>query len=794
MSWHEAPLAALTESLAGRYRIEREIGTGGMATVYLAEDIRHRRKVAIKVVRQDLSAAVGATRFLREIEITANLVHPNILAVHDSGDAGGMLYYVMPYISGESLRQKLAREGALPVAESIRLLREIADALAAAHRAGVVHRDIKPENILIQDGHALLMDFGIARAVADASMTTTLTQAGTSIGTPAYMAPEQAAADPRVDARADIYAFGVIAYEMLAGQTPFVGSTAQQVIAAHMTTTPASITSRRQGLPAPLAAMVMQCLAKHPADRPQSATALIDALDRALVAPPAAGPNLRQLSVGMRRIAAAAAFVSLACAGYLLVTRHNSSSAPSSIAVIPFENLSSDTAMVFFAEGMADEMATALTSIPSLRVMARTSAGAFEGRRATAQEIGRALHVDVVLMGSVRREGNRLVIAAHVDRTSDGTQLFAERFDTAYSDVFRVQESLARSIAQKLKVSMAPAATDRPHTQAGTRDTEAYDDFLKGQRYFGLRGADNLRLSMDYYRRAVTRDSSFARAYAGYAMAAATLPLYMAAGPDSFPAAAERAARHALALDPTLTMGHVALASVFYLGARPAQAVAELATALQLDPDCAICHQWRGGALLQLARIDEAIVELTRAAQLDPLSTSALSDLTYGLIVSRRYLDAIVAGRNALAIDSMTAGNYLNIGLAYAFAQHPDTAGMFWTRAFLIDSTAPTTRAYYTWGLALTGKVNEAIHQKLLLEGAEKAGGYENDLTIANIGLGDRKAALQWAKRAAAARSPSFVGSAAGCDPTYDLIANDSGYRALLPPLGQVACTNRRRD
>ncbi|MGE5231559.1 MAG: serine/threonine-protein kinase, partial [Deltaproteobacteria bacterium] len=228
----------LRAALADRYRIERELGQGGMATVWLAEDLRHRRQVAVKVLEPSLAQALGAERFLREIRIAAGLTHPHILPLLDSGEAGGFLYYVMPYIAGESLRQKLAREGALPVAESARLLREIVDALAKAHRVGVIHRDIKPENVLLADGHALVTDFGVAKAVSDAGGDGTLTMAGMAVGTPAYMAPEQAAGDPHVDQRADLYAVGVVAYEMLTGRPPFTGATPQQVLAAHVTTPP----------------------------------------------------------------------------------------------------------------------------------------------------------------------------------------------------------------------------------------------------------------------------------------------------------------------------------------------------------------------------------------------------------------------------------------------------------------------------------------------------------------------------------------------------------------------------
>ena len=274
-----APPDRLGFALADRYRIERELGQGGMATVYLAQDLKHDRWVAIKVLRPELAATMGPQRFAREIAVAARLQHPHILGLLDSGEAEGFFYYVMPYVEGETLRDRLARAGELPVHEAVRLLGEIADALAVAHRAGVVHRDIKPENILLSGRHAMVMDFGIAKAVTESSDRDRLTTAGVALGTPAYMAPEQAAAEPALDHRVDIYAVGVLGYELLTGQPPFAGGTAQQILAAHVTRTPEPITPRRPSVPPALATVIMKCLEKRPADRYQSADELVAALD-----------------------------------------------------------------------------------------------------------------------------------------------------------------------------------------------------------------------------------------------------------------------------------------------------------------------------------------------------------------------------------------------------------------------------------------------------------------------------------------------------------------------------------
>ena len=319
----------LRAALEGRYEIAREIGAGGMAMVYLAEDPKHHRKVAIKVLRPDLAAALGASRFLREIEIAAQLTHPHILPLYDSGDAGGLLYYVMPYVEGESLRDRLESCGALPIGEALRLMRDVADALANAHAHGVVHRDIKPDNVMLSGRHALVTDFGVAKALSDAGAGTKLTTAGLSLGTPAYMAPEQALADPGVDHRADLYAFGVLAYEMLTGRLPFTGPSAQAVMAAHLTERPQPMLDVREGIPPALAATVMRCLEKKPEDRFQSADELLAEIE-ALVTPgggitPVASTPVRA-SLPRSRAARAAVIAAVVVGmggAWLLISRHN---------------------------------------------------------------------------------------------------------------------------------------------------------------------------------------------------------------------------------------------------------------------------------------------------------------------------------------------------------------------------------------------------------------------------------------------------------------------------------------
>lgn len=307
----------LTAALADRYRIERELGQGGMATVYLAEDLKHDRKVAIKILREELSASLGKERFLREIKVAAALQHPHILPLYDSGEADGLLFYVMPFVDGLSLRDKLLKEGELPIGEAVRILRDVADALTEAHRHGVVHRDLKPENVMLRGRHALVMDFGVAKALSEATGRQSLTTIGVALGTPTYMAPEQAVADPHVDHRADIYAFGVVAYELLAGRPPFSGANAQQILAAQVTAAAEPVTIHR-AMPPQLATLVMRCLEKRPADRPQSADELIIQLETVLtpsggITPTATAPIAASSAPASRRFPMAPGLVSWYC-------------------------------------------------------------------------------------------------------------------------------------------------------------------------------------------------------------------------------------------------------------------------------------------------------------------------------------------------------------------------------------------------------------------------------------------------------------------------------------------------
>jgi len=448
-------LARLKDALADRYTIERELGQGGMATVYLARDLKHDRDVALKVLRPELAATLGPERFLREIKIAAQLQHPNILPVHDSGEAAGFLYYVMPFVEGHSLRERLAKEGELPVPEAARILRDVADALSAAHAKGVVHRDIKPENILLTGRHALVADFGVAKAVSEATGRQTLTTAGVALGTPTYMSPEQAAADPHTDHRADLYAFGVMAYEMLAGQPPFSAPTPQALLAAHVTEPPLEVTQRRATIPAPLAQLIMRCLAKKPADRPQTADELLPVLE-SFTTPsggvtPTDGRPVPAVQL-RRRLAipiALIAVVVLAVAGYAL-WRSRAGAAPAAdmrepVLVLPFEERVTSAELRGVGLQLADRIEAGITEATLGAVLQRRTAAALAESAATPdvlRRVARASGAATLVTGVVSQRDDSVEVTSQVLRTRDDKTLFslsAERGRVA--DLGRVVEA-----------------------------------------------------------------------------------------------------------------------------------------------------------------------------------------------------------------------------------------------------------------------------------------------------------------------------------------------------------------
>jgi len=464
-------VSRLSAALGDRYAIEREVGAGGMATVYLAQDLKHDRRVALKVLRPELAATLGPDRFPREIRIVAKLQHPHVLPLHDSGESAGFLYYVMPFVDGESLREKLDRDGPLPVHDAARILREVADALAYAHAQGVLHRDIKPDNVMLSGRHALVTDFGVAKAVSDAGGEK-LTTVGVAVGTPTYMSPEQATGELHVDQRSDIYALGILGYELLTGKPPFVAPTAQAVLSAQVLERPVPVSERRPAVPQPLSDLLQRCLEKDPADRWQTAEEVLQALES--IATPSGGitptttrpvkttdvrrvPPRRRWMVGV----ASAVLVAAAGVGVTLVARGDGTVPPSHLAVLPIQDISGQDAQ--FVDAMHDQLIIALGQTGGLTVAPRSAVMIYRSQPKPMTEVARDLRVGAILEGTVFRTGERMRINVQLTEPRTVRQIWSHSYEVNVRDVLSAQDSVVRQIAAGIRqVVAAPTATTSP--------------------------------------------------------------------------------------------------------------------------------------------------------------------------------------------------------------------------------------------------------------------------------------------------------------------------------------------
>ena len=576
----------LESALSSRYRLDRELGRGGMATVFQALDLKHDRKVALKVLHSELSASLGPDRFLREIKLAARLNHPHIVALYDSGEAEGFLYYVMPMIEGESLRDRLLRDGRISTEESLHLVRGIASALDYAHRLNIVHRDIKPENVMLQDGEALVTDFGIAKAVSVASGDT-LTQTGMMIGTPAYVSPEQAAGEANLDGRSDQYSLGCMLYEMLSGKKPFSGATAQAILSKRFSEPVPSIRESFRDATPEIEVALQRALAKDFNERFPTTIEFA----RALVASHLSTPD-----------------------GSLLTSA--SAGTAKSIAVLPFSSQSGDTENESFADGIAEEIINALSKIKALKVSSRTSSFSFKGRNEDIREIARKLQVGTILEGSVRKAGKRLRVTAQLVNAADNSQLWAERYDRELEDVFAIQDEISANIVSALRVVLTEDEK-KAIEQVPTANVEAYEFYLRGRQFFHQHRRRAMEFAVQMFESAIELDPGYALAHCGVADCCSFLFQYYHASRENLNRAIS-ASKRALELSPHLAEAHASRGLAVSLTGHFDEAERDFQEAMRLDPKSFEAAYFYARACNAVGKLDEAAKWFERAVTVRP--------------------------------------------------------------------------------------------------------------------------------------------------------------------------------
>jgi TolB-like protein/Tfp pilus assembly protein PilF len=720
----------LQAALADRYRIERELGGGGMATVYLAEDLKHERKVAVKVLRPELGATLGAERFLHEIKLSARLNHPHILPVHDSGEADGFLFYVMPYVEGETLRQRLDRERQLPLEDAVRIASEVADALSFAHGLGVMHRDIKPENIFLEAGHAVVADFGIARALTVAGGER-LTETGMSVGTPAYMSPEQGAAEGEVDARTDIYALGCVLYEMLAGDVPFPGTSGQAILARKAADPVPSLRVVRETVPPAMEAVVTRALARVAADRMATAQEFAEALTRASAAEPAARV-VRPIGRPWRRSVAAAAGVVLVAAAAWWLTTQAGGPTYQSLAVLPLATFTTDPEQEYFVEGVHEALISELAQV-GLTVIGRGSMMRYQNTEKPIREIARELSVDAVVEGSVFWAGDSVQIRARLVDGATQDPVWTGSYMGNLRNVLTLYRGLTRAIADEIRLTLSPQA-EAHLASAQQVDPQTYEAYLRGMHYLYKGTPEDIQQGLAYLQEAVDANPQDPLAHAGLAYGYVTIGHSYGGDADTWERA-RAAADRALELDSTLAEAHAVLADLkLYVEWDWAGAEQAFKRANELNPSLPMNHYQYAWYLYLFGRLDEAIAEMKRAQELDPFVPLHTVWLAFFYVMAGQYDDAMTEARKVLELDPDN-GIARGIPAAVYFQR-----GMF--EEVIAGAPESGGGELLVFSYAAVGRMDEAREIVAQLEALEVPPAWQ--LAGMHAGLGQKDEAFRW--------------------------------------------------
>ena len=811
--------------LCGRYAIEHLLGRGGMASVYLARDRKHDRLVAVKVLSADTSRAVGAERFLREIAVVAQLTHPNILPLHDSGEAEGTLFYVMPFVEGETLRGRLQRERQLPLDDALRIACEVTSALDFAHRQKILHRDIKPENILLEDGHAIVADFGIACAVGGAA-DSRLTATGISLGTPAYMSPEQSSGDPFIDGRSDVYSLACVLYEMLAGEPPFSGPTAQSIINKRLSSSPPRIRVVRPSVPVSVEKLLLRALDPVPADRTPTARSFREALESCTTddaSLPSAAPR-RRIRIGSR----AMALLLLVGLGWAVRDRFASAQATTTLAILPLANASTDPEFAFLAEGLTDALIGDLGSVEGMRVVSRMSIMRYGGMSGEMGEmsggmafmggasnpepaaaggvvaagmgapkplavIAHDLSADVLLQGRLVRHGDSVSVTAFLKRSPSLALIWQSTFTRHVRELFRLQKDLASAIVAAIMRDRGSTATWSDSVPA--YDPAAHEAYLKASAF---QAHWKLPEAVKAFEQAVQLDPAHAQAQAGLARAYYFLAFFGDVPPGIALSAMRRSATAALEKDSMLAEGYAQLALVKMLQDWDWDSAERLfKRALEISPGHAQIRHDYAHFLLGQGRPRESWEQTRQAMALDPVNPMLISCLGWHSLFDARFDEAIGFARTA---STMMPDHWAQVVLGWALLGEGkgDSAVAAFREARRLNRGAFTLAAL-GHGLAMTGHTVEA-RQMLdsLLAQVEREYVSPYDIATVYAGLGEADGAFTWLRRAAEERSMFIVQM--GWDSRFGRIRRDPRFaelatRELRLPMSRFAASagERRR-
>jgi eukaryotic-like serine/threonine-protein kinase len=749
-------------SLISHYEIVAALGEGGNGVVFKAFDNRLKRPVALKfLIQQALESEEGKRRLLSEAQATAALDHPNICSIYEVEEAEGYTFISMACISGGDLRRKMAG-GPAPLEEVLDIAGQIAQGLQAAHEAGLVHRDIKPANVLIaDDGTVKIVDFGLAQRV-DATITTD----GKLAGTFTYMSPEQVAGR-QVDRRTDLWSWGVVLYEMLAGIRPFRGDTVPALFAAIAREAPQPIRVLRPALPEVLERVLDRALQKDPLQRYQSASEIIAGLENLL-----SGSGMP----GGRRGTTPTHVPGPAADGRI------------SIAVLPFVNTSADPENEFFSDGLTDELINVLANCRGLRVVSRTSAFAFKGKSENIRDIGEKLRVQAILEGSVRRAGDRLRVTAQLINVTDGYHLWSGKYDREVQDIFAIQDEIAQTAASALELSLQPGF--QPAAPTAEKNLQAYHHYLRGRYYWNQMTGEGFQKALSHFQEALELDPLYGAAYAGIADYFTTLGVWSLAAPSAVWPQAKAAALKAVELDSSLPEAHIALGYVhiFYEWDRQ-QAEKEFGRALELNRGLSIAHYSQAIYLIQVGRLEEAINSMVQAKDLDPLSLLVCSGVAFTFFYARQYDRAIAEHRKVLELDPHYVYSLFGLGLVYQALESFEKAIEYLEQASVHSGGSSLVLGFLGGCYGLAGQREKALETLQQLD--QQAGlSYVSPVcqSLVYIGLGEKSLALDWLEKSAETRAVLLAYLAVM--PPFDPLRSEPRLialeRRMAMPIGDV--------